>query len=109
MQETRMRTDGRRLTQENDKIKGYAILAQDSAPSTFQTKDLGPGCRFDSESGDQFIYTDSQIVQYFGFTGISRSSTIDLCGVFHPLALVRLFALRGTCVGEELTSPNLFR
>lgn len=59
MQETRMRTDGRRLTQENDKTKGYAILAQDSAPRTFQTKHLGPGCRFDGASGDQFIYTGS--------------------------------------------------
>jgi len=44
--------DGRRLTQENYKMKSYVNLARDSAPSMFQTKHLGPGCRFDSESGD---------------------------------------------------------
>lgn len=52
LQKTGMCTDGIRLTQENYKIKGYVTLAEDSVPSMFQTKHLGPGCRLDGEAGD---------------------------------------------------------
>lgn len=52
LQETTMCTDERRLTEENYKIKGFAISAKDSAPTMFQIKHLGPGCRFGRGSGD---------------------------------------------------------
>lgn len=42
LQKTQMCTDGIGLTQENDKIKGYVILAEGSVPSVFQT---APGAR----------------------------------------------------------------